>query len=84
MHTGEAGGHTKKPDALAVTSPGGPDNASELSVLSPQRKAKKLESADKRHGSSGCSLRIQGAHEHVHTASLHLATILSATHSHED
>lgn len=57
---------------------------SELSVLSAQRKEKKLESADKRHGSSGCSLRIQGAHEHVHTASLHLATILSATHSHED
>lgn len=27
MHIGEAGGHSKKPDASAVTSPGGPDNA---------------------------------------------------------
>lgn len=53
-------------------------------VFSAHRKAKKLESAVNRHGSDGCSLRIQRACEHVHAASLRLATILSATHSHED
>lgn len=54
---------------------------SELLVLSPQRKAKKLESAVNGHGSNECSLRIQGTCKHVLAASFHLGTILSVTQS---